>query len=531
MNVQQQKNLKSKVDRLEDENRTLKEKLASIRKENQLLQKTLNESGKLLQEIPGTVILVQDDKVIFTNEVDTKQLGYSGEEMLGRNFLDFVHPDSVEFVRDIHQKRLLGRPVPDQYDTYLTTKSGESYYCELRVKKIRYQGRKAFLLNIIGLDQRKQREVRLSRTMKMEALGCIALGLNREFNDCLGILDKHAVPLMSKGAIPDAERAEFLRRAEALRERGDSIVRKLGCLAEEKNDRSGAVLLDLKKVVKDAVALTRPLWREDTEGRGVRTKVKTYLRTLSPVEGHLKEIQEVLVDMISNAIDALPPDGGEIYLTTEENVGFAHIYIQDNGVGIPNDVKDKIFDPFFSTKGESHLGLGLSLAYAVIAGHGGEIDVMSQEGQGAAFTIKLPLAKRPSPIEAKAGRSRIKNSNILIIADEGMVKDLLSQLFESKGGEVIAASTDMEGLKLIRKTKIDLVVADANMAGFDFEKFIPKIKKTGRTTVALVNVEKSGRSFRELKELGTDLLIERPLETDRILSSVSKALARRDLSG
>jgi PAS domain S-box-containing protein len=530
MNIQPQKNLKSKLDKLKEENRALKERLTSLKKENHFLQKALKENGKLFKEIPGTVLLVQDGKVVLTNGMDLQQLGYSEEEMLHRNFLDLVHPDSVDFVRDLHKKRVSGKPVPDQYDTYLTTKSGESYYCEVRVKKTRYQAKQAFLFNIIGLDQRKQREERLTRAMKMETLGHAALSLNRELNDCLGILDSYASPLMRSGAVPEADLAEFLTRAEALRKKGNAIVQKVGSLARGTRDGSGPVLLDLKKVVQDAVALIRPQWKEEPEGGG-RIKVKTYLRTLSPVEGYPEEIQDVLVNMISNAIDALPPDGGEVYLTTEENLGFAHIYIQDNGGGIPNDVKDKIFDPFFSTKGGSHLGLGLSQAYAVITGHGGEIEVMSQEGQGAAFTIKLPLAKRPSPAKVKGSRSRIKNSQILIIADEGMVKDLLSRLFESKGGEVIAVSTDVEGLRFLKKNKIDLVVADANTACFDPIKFVPKLKKTGQTPVALVNVENDDRSLRALKELGADLLIQRPLETDTILSVISKALAMGELSG
>jgi CheY-like chemotaxis protein len=399
------------------------------------------------------------------------------------------------------------------------------------VKKIRHQGRKAFLINIIGLDQRKQREVRLSRALKVEALARAALSMNREINGCLSILDKYVLPHKRMGAVTDTDLADFLRRAEALREKGNAIAQKMGILADGEHGKSGHILLDLNRVVQDAVALAQFQYAEDFEDRGDRISVKTYMRTLSPVEGHLKEMQDVFTNMISNAMDALPPEGGEIHLTTEEDAGFAYIYIQDNGEGIPNDVNDKIFDPFFSTKDASHLGLGLSLAYAIITRHGGEIDVMSQEGRGATFITKLPLAKRPSLAKAKGAASRIKNSQILIIADEGMVKDLLAELFESKGGEVIGASTGTEGLKLLKKSKIDLVIADANTAYLDPWKFIPKMKKTGQIPIALINVERDDRSLQALKKLGAELIIQRPLETDRILSLVSKALATRGPSG
>jgi PAS domain S-box-containing protein len=527
MNTRQQQNVENRVEKLQDQNLTLREKLNALRKENKSLEKALRVTRKLLKDIPGSVVLIQDGKIILMNETARDQLGYAEEEILGRNFLDFIHPDSVEYVKNLHEKRISGKPVPDEYETYLVTRSGEELCCEFQVKKIRYQGRTAFLFDITRLDQRKQKEMRILRSQKMEALTRMATGLGREFRRFLGMLDEHGLSTQGIEPVAGKDLLRSLRKIEAVRERGNYIIEQLSCLTMTENERSDITLLDLKKTVQDIVAMTRPKWKEDMEDRGVRINVKTYLRSLSPVEACPHEIQDALVSLMLNAIDALP-EGGEIYLTTEENAGFAHVYVQDNGVGIPDDIKDKIFDPFFTTKDESRMGLGLSLAYAIINRHKGEIEVMSQEGQGATFTIKLPLAPETPPSKSKGAKKKIRDSNILIIADEGIVKDLLSQLLVSKGGKVTNVSTGMECLKLFRKHKFDLVIVDLDTPYINLNVIIPKIRNIEKNlAIVVVNAGEEKVPPRTVKKMGVDLVIGRPLNMDRALSHIAGVLAKR----
>jgi PAS domain S-box-containing protein len=527
MNTRHQQDLENRVKKLKDQNLTLRKRLNTLRKEGNSLEKALRDTRKLLKDIPGSVVLIQDEKIILMNETARNQLGYAEEEILGRNFLDFIHPDSVEYVKNLHERRVSGKQVPDDYETYLITRGGENLCCEFRVKKIRYQGRTAFLFDITGLDQRKQKEMRILRSQKMEALTRMSTGLGREFTRFLNMVDEHVLRTQEIEPVPDKDLIRSLSRIEAARARGNFIIEQLSRLTMTQKERSDIVRLDLKKTVQNVVAATRPKWKGDIEEPLVRINVKTYLRTLSPVEACPREIEDALVSIMLNAIDALP-EGGEIYLTTEENGGFAYVYVQDNGVGIPDDIKDKIFDPFFTTKGESRLGLGLSLAYAIINCHKGEIEFMSREGQGATFIIKLPLALKPPPSKAKGAKKRIRDSNIVIIAEEVIVRNLLSQLLVSKGGRVTTVSTGVECLKLLRKNSFDLVIADLNTAHLNAPVFVPKIKSMDKNlVVTLVNaVEEKGRS-RTLKKMGADLVIGRPLDMDRTLSSISKVLATR----
>ena len=523
MDAKQQRALKSWVDRLKDKNQTLREKITALKKENQILQRALRESRKLFKDIPGALALVQDGKIILTNEAALKGLGNTEEEVLGRNFLEFIHPDFVEYVRNLHQKRLSGKSVPNQYETYLTTKNGETLCCEVLVKGIRYQGRKAFLLYIRGIDQRKKTETQLLRSQKMEAIVSMASGLSREFNDCLSILDDYALHHNGEEVPSESIPNESLKGIEIVRKKCSSIREKLVTLEMVEYDETNTVNCDLRKIIRDAVGSTRYLWKEAAEERGIKVDVKTYLRDVSPVEGNPDELKNIFVNMILNAIDALP-NGGEVYLTTEESAGYAYVYIQDNGVGIPDDIKDRIFDPFFTINDGSKVGLGLSIAYAAIKRHGGEVEVMSHKGQGTTFIIKLPIAqKHPSP-KAGGAKKKINNSQILVIAEEGMVKDILSQLLVNKGGKVTTAYADIEWVKLLGKKKFDLVIADLNMSNLRSSKMISKIKKMHRDRpIILVNAE-------EGEEFGADLVIGRPLQMDRVLSLISEVLSNKGVA-
>jgi len=524
MNAGQEKILKERLERLKNQNKKLREKAAVLRKEKESLEKALKVSQKLLNYNPGAIVLIQDEKLIFINEIVQMQLGYKEEEIIGRNFLEFIHPRSKEFVRNLHQRRIAGKSVPDQYEVFLATKSGEPQCCEVVVRKIRHRGRTSFLLNLVGLDEKKQEERKQIQSQKREALARMASGLSHEFKDCLSVVSKQLPNLQHIESAKDSGFYESFKKIEAAIQKEHLIVRQLDSLADFQRQRPGTVLFDLRKTVKDAVELARQNWKEQSEHLGDKTHLKTYLRTISPVEGHPEEIRDAILSIILNAADALRT-GGEIYLTTEENAGFAHVFLQDNGIGIKGDIRDKMFDPFFTTKGGFQPGLGLSLSFATIRRHGGEIEFMNLEGRGATCTIKLPLAQVNPLKKARSPKKSINNSRILIIADEGMVKDLLLQLFVRRKGKLTAVSNTRDGIKALRKNKFNLVIADLNTFSLEPSKIIPKIKKIDpNLPVALVNAESKGKSSRALKRLGADLVIGKPLEMDRIVSRVSYVL-------
>lgn len=522
MKTTRQKVFEERIDRLKRENQKLKDKLAAFKDEKSSIQKELRDLRKLLNDIPGAVLLVRGEEVLLFNKTAWRQLGYTEKEMLNCDLPSLVHPMSSESVAAIRRNWVSGKPVPDRFEVYMCKKDGRALCCELNWRKIRFQGRSALLFNIMDLDQRKRDEKKLRQSQKVSAITRMASVLSLDFKRGLETFKNDRVQFQDVESIPNKEVIRSLRRLDAALEMGDLVLQRLNCLIKPENDESEIVFFDPKDVIRDAVAFTQPTRQE---AGNCRINVNTYLRTLSQIEGRPLEIRDAIVIMILNAIDALP-DGGEIYLTTEENSGFSWVYIQDNGIGIPADIKEKIFDPFFTTKGDSSMGLGLSLADAIIDRHDGGIEVLTEEGQGTTFIVKLPLSDRPVPSMVKKAKNNLKDSNILIISGGNMDTDLLAQMFLVKGGRVFSAYSCSEGIKLFRKKDFDLLVADIDTLDFELSGIVPVVRKMKKDlTIALVNSGKNERSSQMSRNLNVDLIIERPMEMDSIASLISDAMA------
>lgn len=524
MRTDQQHTSKSWGHRLRQENRGLREKIAQLKKETRLLQKELRNTWKLISDVPATLFLVQQEKIVFANETACRELGYTRKEIFAKTLPDLLHPDSISFVNTIQQERLPDQGLPDQNETFLTAKSGQTLCYEARVNKIRYQGKTAFLLNMLNLDQRKAQEKRLGQSMKTEALVRMASGFSRELEDSMILLGEHIQEIQDPES-PDNRLLRSLGRIEAVREKSAFLSNHLNCLTRTEYDPSEITLLDLKKVLKKAVNISHPKVMAGSESSADNIKIKTYLRALAPVYGCKRELEDVFVNIILNAIEAMP-GGGEIYVTTEEHSGLAHIYFQDNGVGISEGIIDKIFDPFFTTKDGARRGLGLTLVHAIIGRHEGDIRVISHQGRGSTFLIKLPLAGSAPLFKGKTKKKRLKDSRILIIGEEGAVIDILYQFLTSKGSTSTIASSHYETFKLLMNNKFDLVIADQNAPDIETSKIIREIKELQPDLpVALINARGNPGTRDAPIKMGADLAIGRPLDMDRLLSLLSSLLA------
>ncbi len=523
MKITRQKVFEERIERLKRDNRKLKENLSALKKEKQSILKELKDVRTLLKEIPGAVLLIQDGKVVLSNENAWKQLGYTEQEIMNCDLPSLFHSRSSELFESIHRNSVSGKHVPDQYEVFMRRKDGSAFCCEVNWRKIRFQRRRAFLINVMGLDRRNREEKSKRQSHKISTITRVISMLSRDIRRRIELFQDLSLKLQEVVPTKDNEVVRSLRRFDAIMEIGENLSKRMYCLTKFENNEADVVLFNPKDVIQDAVAITQPKWQDGGNGR---IKINTYMRTISQIEGYPDEMRDAFVSIILNAVDALP-DGGEIYLTTEENSGFAWIYIQDNGVGIRDDIQDKIFEPFFTTEEDRNTGLGLSMADAIIDRHGGEINVISQEGQGATFIVKLPLSEQLAPSLEKRGKNNIKESKILIITGGNIATDLLTQMFLMKGGKIISAYSCSEGLKLLRKKKFDLVVADIDTLDFQIVGFVPKIRQMKKEIpIALVNAMGNGDS-KILEKLDVDLVIERPMEMDSVAFLISEVMEKQ----
>src|SRR5438105_5796932 len=160
-------------------------------------------------------------------------------------------------------------------------------------------------------------------------------------------------------------------------------------------------VVDLAKLVQQAVALTEPKWRGLTQARGITVDVQTDLRGYPIVAGDESALREVLTNLLFNAVDAMP-QGGRVVLETAIENERAVVRVSDTGTGMTETVRQRCLEPFFSTKGEHGTGLGLSMVYGIIQRHRGELQIQSGLGQGTTFVISLPLAQNASTPAAAA---------------------------------------------------------------------------------------------------------------------------------
>jgi len=517
--------LEKQVERLKTENKSLRETALFLKGENLKLKRTLRDRDMLFNAMPAGVILIKQGKIIEINEVMLEQLGYRAEEVMNRDFLDFIHQDEWEYVKGLHNIWNSGKMAPGQYDAHLVTQDGKAILCDVKVKRIRYQSRTAFLLILTRLEKRNGMEQEKIRSRKREALITQAHGLNSRFCRYSDSILKKAKDFREVARSGNNDLMDAYNVLEEVSYETIRIARILELIAETEVDQKAMTQFDLNQRINEAVASTINTWKVRPESQGIKIDLKTYLRSSSLVEGDPEEIRNVIIHMIINAVEAMP-NGGEIHITTEDDAGYANIYIQDSGIGISSGLGERIFDPFFSTKGNRAEGLGLSLSYAIVKRHKGDIEMSSREGEGTIFHLRLPLVRQKYRIKSRADKKRIKNAQILIIQDQDIAREILSHLLTSKGCKVDTANNGLEGLGKLKRKNFDLVIADTETLRVSGGTLIKKYSKTNpKMSIALIRDREDVNDWQD--ELVADLNIIKPIDVNMVLKQVSEVLMNR----
>jgi PAS domain S-box-containing protein len=255
------------------------------------------------------------------------------------------------------------------------------------------------ILYLKDITDRKQMEERLIQSEKLRAIGEMAAGIAHDFNNVLGAILGRAQLIKlkavhqkatSKGSLDETALKELEIIEQAALD-GAHTVRKIQDFTRSETDESFFLPLDVNEIMEGAIELAKTKIKDEAQAKGIQIDVQVVKNELRPVMGSPTELREVLLNIILNSLDAMPK-GGKIVLKTEMEDGFVSIEARDNGKGMSESVRQRVFDPFFTTNGIRRSGLGLSVSYGIIQRHHGEIRVESQEGLGTAFTIKLPVA-------------------------------------------------------------------------------------------------------------------------------------------
>ncbi len=373
----------------------------------------------------------------------------------------------------------------------------------------------------------KEAQSQVVAVERLKALGQMAAGVAHDFNNILNaVLGRvELLLLLGDGPKPDSGAVrDGLRVLQRIALQGAETVRRIQDVTRIRKD-SDSDVLDVNGIVRSAVEMTRSKWKDECGARGIVIDVSLSLGDIPDTAGNPMEIAQVLSNLIFNAVEAMPR-GGVLGFKTFLDGFRIRIDVSDTGVGIPDGIRDRIFEPFFSTK-DGGQGLGMSVAYGIIARHGGEIAVRSEPGKGSTFAVTLPV-RVPRPKGERPAAPPSGPARVLVIEDDDVNRDIFREYLESFGHVPLCASRGVEGLEIVEREAVDLVITDLSMPGMSGWQVARGVRKIddGIPVILLSGwaIQQDGDS---LREAGVDLVIAKPCSIETFRRKVEEGLLLR----
>ncbi len=371
------------------------------------------------------------------------------------------------------------------------------------------------------VTRERQLEEQLRQAQRLELLGRVAAGIAHDFNNLLAVISGYATRLST---LPPREaRDESGHAISAAAERGASLVRQL--LAFSRPQPTDSRVVDLNELVSQFAPMLRRVIGEDVE-----LELRLDAHRL-PVEVHPVQIDQVLMNVVVNARDAMPT-GGRLTVSTWKLDETAVVTVADTGVGMDSTTQDRIFEPFFSTKEPGKgSGLGLSTAHGIVRHAGGSLTVSSTPGEGTTFGINLPLAahEAPSFLDAVVESTTPVGGpeTVLVVEDEAALRELERLMLEEAGYDVLTASNAAEALTVAGDRLLDLLVVDVVMPGLSGPQLVDELHARGYD-VPVVFI--SGYGADEISSRGLNptnaAVVEKPFQAEELLRRVRDVLDR-----
>jgi signal transduction histidine kinase len=379
---------------------------------------------------------------------------------------------------------------------------------------------------------RKKMEETLLQSEKLKSLGVIAAGVAHEFNNLLAVIIGTA-ELLDSGIEDDQDLKNGLNDIIKAGDNGAGIVKDmlLYVKSQEEADISDFTPNDIRCLLDEAINFTSHRWESMAQAKGVDYQIcREDMREIPEVLCRHAELQGVFINIINNALDAMP-DGGRLSFSTSSNDDTVFINISDTGNGMPEDVRTQIFDPFFTTRRPLGTGLGLSVSYGVIVRHGGKIEAESEEGKGTTFNVSIPVRKDvvqkevPPEYERRVTRRKL---HILVVDDNEDICDIVDGVLTRGGHAVTSVDNGAEAIILAGKKDFDLVMCDLLMpevSGHEVVSVVNRMEQKPKIGVMTgwsedVDLTKDGKV-----KLNVDFIIKKPFKFPDLARHVNALFA------
>jgi CheY-like chemotaxis protein len=306
------------------------------------------------------------------------------------------------------------------------------------------------------------------RIARSEVISKVAGGVVHNFNNILSVL-LGRVELMlgqvDKGGIDNGQLRKGLLSIQKGALDAAELLKRLRDIARPPEDAPFTVF-DLNVAVADTVEFIEPHLITVAQGLGVTVRLFTRPAPRPVlVSGQSSALREVLVNLILNAIEAMP-DGGDLTIETARDCAWVVLRVSDTGIGMTEEVRARVFTPFFTTKSAGGSGLGLSSARDLVASHGGTISVASEAGRGATFTIILPsVQSRPGPVSPTREPPLRPGLRVLVVDDQREFRDILREFLGGLGCALTLHGSGGAALDELERETFDVVLTDLLLPG------------------------------------------------------------------
>jgi two-component system cell cycle sensor histidine kinase/response regulator CckA len=466
-------------------------------------------------------------------------------QMVGQSIEDRVHPDGLAAVKERIQTLKEDRKTSPLVEERHLRMDGTAFDTEVTAIPFIFEGCDGCIVFVRDITERKREENKrgaleqqLRQAQKMEAVGRLAGGIAHDFNNVLMIIQSYAEMLQDRLPVQDSLRRNTEQVLKAA-DRGASLTKQL--LAFGRKQLISPVVLDLNAVVSKAVNMLKRLIGEDIE---LQVKVA---EVPWAVKADPDQIAQVLVNLCVNARDAMP-QGGTLTIATSnvtmsEDILEKHPYVipgnyvllsvTDTGTGISKDLQEHIFEPFFTTKERGKgTGLGLPIVFGIVKQSGGYVWADSELGQGACFTIYLPMvegAVAPN-VSAEAGAPPRGTETLLVVEDEEFIREGICEFLRSLGYTVFAASSGRQALLIAsEQEQIDLLLTDVvmpQMSGRELSQMLVSLRP-GLKTIHMSGYTDDAVLRYGINELHTAFL-QKPFGLGALARKVRETLGRAE---
>jgi PAS domain S-box-containing protein len=538
LDLQEQK-IVERTSKLADTNTDLKKEII----EKKEAQETAQRFNRVFEHSLNEIYIFDTKTFHFikVNRGAQNNLGYTMEELSHLTAVDLKPEFSLQSFGMTIEPLLAGTQEKLVFSTVHQRKNGTRYPVEVHLQLMTI-GAPVFVAIILDITERKQAEAErvrlesdLQQAQKMESIGNLAGGIAHEFNNLLAIImgnNELIIEELPQGSLA-RESTEDIRIAGI---RARDVVKQL--LTFSRQDDAVKKVMDFTSVVQESMKLIRT-------STPVNIKIEQNLSADTyPVMGNNTQVNQLLINLCNNAVDALPEKGGIITIellnetidikqtkhqTKLKSGQYAKLIVSDNGIGMDTEILDRVFEPYFTTKafGEG-TGIGMAVVHGIVERHGGAIIADSKPGQGTTFTIFLPAHEGLFEQETEERDILpVGDEYILYVDDEPSIATLGKRLLEGLGYTTESTTDPKKALDMVRNdpNKFDLLITDMAMPNMTGEQLVIETLKIRQNMPIIICTGYSAKiSEKEAADIGVRSFVMKPINKSELAKMVRKVL-------